>query len=366
MKWLACLAAAAAIALAESGGALLPNEEAIKLETRTMGLMESTGVAVPGLARAGAAALENGRQSLTNLKAAPQNAGETYVFLSNARAYLAISDAVPKPYPFSEEGRRQFGELRDAVDRLDLHFHALLDLKEAALRNPDRDNLKRYAEANARLGQPASARPRVVFLGDSITDFWRLNEYYGSDRDFVNRGISGQITGEMLGRMQADVIDLRPRLVLLLAGTNDIARGVPLGAIENNLTMIADLAAEHHIEPMFASLLPISDYHQDADPRYQRSVQRPPAKILALNSWLRNFCEQRHYRYVDYYAALIDTAGYLRADVADDGLHPNGKGYRLMAPIALAAIDAEVKPAKVETRPAKKNGSVKGWLTGQK
>lgn len=360
MKWLACLGAAAAIALAQSGGALLPNAEALKLETRAVQLMESTGVAVPGLARAGAPALENARQSLINLETAPQNAGHTYVFLNNARAYLAISDSVPKPYPFPEEGRRQFGELRDAVDRIDSHFRALLDLKEAQLRNPDRDDLKRYAEANERLGPPSPERPRVVFLGDSITDAWRLNEYYGSDRDFVNRGISGQITGEMLGRMQADVIALKPRLVLLLAGTNDIARGIPLNAIENNLTMIADLAAVHHIEPMFASVLPVSDYHQDANPQYRRSLQRSPATILELNSWLKNFCEQRHFRYVDYYAALVDKSGFLQADLADDGLHPNGKGYRLMAPVALEAIDGAVKG---DAKAAKKNGGVKGWLT---
>ena len=362
MKWLACFGAAVAIALAQGGGALLPSPEALKLETRAVQLMESTGVAVPGLARAGAPALENARQSLISLETAPQNAGQTYVFLNSARAYLAISDTVPKPYPFPEEGRRQFGELRDAVDRIDSHFRALLDLKEEQLRNPDRDNLKRYAEANERLGPPSPERPRVVFLGDSITDAWRLNEYYGSDRDFVNRGISGQITGEMLGRMQADVIDLKPRLVLLLAGTNDIARGVPLHAIENNLSMIADLAAAHHIEPMFASVLPISDYHQDANPQYRRSVQRPPASILELNVWLKNFCEQRHFRYVDYYAALVDKSGFLQADLADDGLHPNSKGYRLMAPIALEAIDSAVKPV-TGAKAAKKNSGVKGWLT---
>src|ERR1700678_1922810 len=113
MRWLACFGAATAIALAQSG-ALLPNPEALKLETRAMQLMESTGVAVPGLARAGAPALENARQSLVNLETAPQNSGQTYTFLNNARAYLAVADTVPKPYPFPEEGRRQFGELRDA------------------------------------------------------------------------------------------------------------------------------------------------------------------------------------------------------------------------------------------------------------
>jgi len=246
---------------------------------------------------------------------------------------------------------------REAL-KLESHFWALLDLKEAQLRNPDRDDLTRYAEANGRLGPPSPERPRVVFLGDSITDGWRLNEYYGGDRDFVNRGISGQITGEMLGRMKADVIDLKPRLVLVLAGTNDLARGVALSTIENNLSMIADLAETHHVQPVFASVLPVSDYHQDVNRQYLRSLQRPPAKILELNGWLKGFCEQRHFRYLDYYSAMVDKAGFMQTDLADDGLHPNAKGYRIMAPIALAAIDGIVKG---DATP-KKRGGIRGWL----
>jgi len=359
MKWFACLWAASAMAWAQSGGALLPNREALKLDQRTVQLMESTGLAVPGLARAGAPALEDARQALANLETAPQNAGNTFTFLSDARAYLAISDTVPKPYPFPEEGRRQFAELRDAVDRLDSHFRALLDSNDAQLRSPDRDNLKRYAEADEKLGPPSPQKPRVIFLGDSITDGWRLNEYYGSERDFVNRGIGGQISGEMLGRMKADVIDLKPRVVLVLAGTNDLSRGVAPIAIENNLSMIADLAEAHHIEPMFASLLPVSDYHQDVNPQYAQTSRRPPARILEVNGWLKSFCEQRHFPYVDYYSALVDKAGFLPADASDDGLHPNAKGYRVMAPIALAAID-NVTPA--DAKPAKKKAGLKEWL----
>ena len=357
MRWLACLWAAAALAWAQSGSALLSNQDALKLEQRTVQLIESTGLAVPGLARAGAPALEDARQALANLETASQNAGYTFTFLSDARAYLAVSDTVPKPFPFPEEGRRQFGELRDAVDRLDAHFRALLDSDEAQLHNPDRDNLKRYAEANEKLGPPSPQKPRVVFLGDSITDGWRLNEYYGSERDFVNRGISGQITGQMLGRMQADVVNLKPRLVLVLAGINDIGRGIAVGTIENNLSMIADLAEAHQIEPMFASLLPVSDYHKDVNPQYARTTHLEPSKILEVNGWLKSFCEQRHFPYVDYYSAVVDKAGFLQADVSDDGLHPNAKGYRIMAPIALAAIDnvAEVKAVK-------KKGGLKEWL----
>jgi lysophospholipase L1-like esterase len=237
-------------------------------------------------------------------------------------------------------------ELRNAVYRLDSHFRALLDQKELQARNPDRDNLKRYAEANARLAPGTSNVPRVVFLGDSITDAWRLNEYFPG-RDFVNRGISGQITVEMLGRMKADVIDLKPRSMLVLAGTNDLARGVTIPVIENNLAMIASLAEYHKIKPLFASILPISDYHKDANPRFEMSKSRPPAAILELNQWLRQFCAQRGYSYVDYFSAMVDKAGFLKADLADDGLHPNSAGYRVMAPIAQAAIDAAVaaKPA---------------------
>jgi lysophospholipase L1-like esterase len=363
MKWLACFGAAAAMAWAQSGGALLSNSEALKLEQRTVQLMESTGLAVPGLSRAGAPALEDARQAQANLETGPQNAGNTFTFLSDARAYLAISDTVPKPYPFPEEGRRQFGELRDAVDRLDAHFRALLDSKETQLRNPDRDNLKRYAEADEKLGPPSSEKPRVVFLGDSITDGWRLNEYYGSDRDFVNRGIGGQITGEMLGRMQADVIDLKPRLVLVLAGINDLGRGVAVKTIENNLAMIADLAEAHHIQPMFASLLPVSDYHKDVNPQYARTAHLAPAKILEVNRWLKSFCEQRHFPYVDYYSALVDQSGFMQADLADDGLHPNARGYRIMAPVALAAIDNVTKPDVTPgKKPAKKKGGLREWL----
>jgi lysophospholipase L1-like esterase len=234
-------------------------------------------------------------------------------------------------------------ELRESLDRIEAHFRALLAFKEAQLRNPDRDNLRRYAEANEKLPAPAPNRPRVVFLGDSITDGWRLNEYF-PDRDFVNRGIGGQISGEMLGRMKADVIDLQPRAVLVLAGTNDIARGVPPKVIQDNLTMIADLADHHKIKPLFASLLPISDYHKGVNPQFERSRQRPPQSIAAMNQWIRGFCAKRDYTFVDYYSETADASGFLKADLGDDGLHPNAKGYRVMAPVALEAIEKTLAP----------------------
>ncbi len=336
----------------QAASALLSNNDALAQLRRISQLMESTMLAAPGMARAAAPLAENVRQALANIEASsPQNAGQVYNMLANVRAYLALSDALPKQYPFADAARKQVAELRDAMDRMDADFQALLDYKDEQARNPDRDNLKRYAEDNARLAAPSPKTPRVVFLGDSITDGWRLTEYF-SGRDFVNRGISGQITGEMLGRMMADVIALKPAAVLVLAGTNDIARGVPVSTIKNNLTMIAELAEANQIRPMFASILPVSDYHKNVNPRFAMTLRRPPATIQSLNNWLRQFCSQRGYVYVDYFSAMVDSSGYLQADLADDGLHPNGKGYRVMAPVAINAIDR----ALAGQQPKKKKG----------
>ena len=333
-----------------AASALLVNSDALALLRRISQLMESTMLVAPGMARAAAPLAENVRQALANIEASsPQNAGQVYNMLANVRAYLALSDALPKQYPFADAARKQVAELREAMDRMDASLQALLEYKDEQARTPDRDNLKRYAEDNARLGPPSSKTSRVVFLGDSITDGWRLTEYF-SGRDFVNRGISGQITGEMLGRMMADVVELKPATVLVLAGTNDIARGVPVSAIKNNLTMIADVADANQIRPMFASILPVSDYHKNVNARFAMTLRRPPATIQALNDWLRQFCAQHGYVYVDYFSSMVDSAGYLQADLADDGLHPNGKGYRVMAPIALNAID------RVAQQPKKKKG----------
>jgi len=196
----------------------------------------------------------------------------------------------------------------------------------------------------------------VVFLGDSITDSWRLNEYF-PDRDFINRGISGQISGQMLGRMESDVIRLQPAAVVVLAGTNDIARGVPLGAIEDNLTMIADLADANKIKTILASVLPVSDYHKDVNPNYEMTRARPPASIRALNDWMKTFCGKRNLTYLDYYSETVDASGQLKTDLADDGLHPNSTGYRIMAPIVQAAIERVVRTEPLKQKKRKLFGN---------
>jgi lysophospholipase L1-like esterase len=333
---------------AQAPTALLSTAEVNQLCTRSRQLMEAGGVAVPDLARAAAPVIENVRQACAQLQLRPNSGQPTYVLLMNVRAYLALADAVPKPFPFPEAARLQFTEVRDNSTRLDSHFRALLDSKEAQLQNPDRDNLARYAEDNRKLGQPLPGKPRVVFLGDSITDFWRLNEYF-PDRDFVNRGISGQITSQMLGRMKADVLDLHPEAVVILAGTNDLARDIPLTSIEDNYVLIADLAVAMKIKVIFASLLPVGDAHKDVDPSYERTKIRPPVYIQALNEWLERYCGQRGYGFLNYFPALVDAQGQFNAELSDDGLHPNSQGYRLMAPLALQAVDRALKPVKLSS-----------------
>jgi len=336
----------ACAAFGQTPEALMSSKDFNTLCLGTSQLMEAGGLAVPDLQRASAPLIENVKQSCLQLQLRPNAGQPTYVLMMNLHAYLALADAVPKPFPFPEAARRQFAELRDDSTRLDSHFRALLDLKDRQLRSPDRDNLTRYSDANRKLQPPDPKNPRVVFFGDSITDFWRLDEYFPG-RDFVNRGISGQITSEMLGRMKADVIDLHPQAMLILAGTNDLARGVTLTDIENNYLMISDLASFYKIKVIFASVTPVSDYHKNQNPSYARTNDRPPVYIAALNQWIQMLCKQRGYTYLNYFDAMADQAGLLKADLSDDDLHPNPKGYRIMAPLALAAIDKTLRPQSV-------------------
>jgi len=201
----------------------------------------------------------------------------------------------------------------------------------------DFGELKRYRDADAALAPPAPKENRVVFLGDSITDYWKLTDYFPG-KPYINRGIDGQTTPQMLVRLRQDVIDLHPAVLIVLAGTNDVA-GVTGPArdedIEANYASIADLARLHQIAVVFASLLPAHDYTQEAKESF---ALRPRERILALNSWLKAYCAKNSLRYLDYFSALIDQQGKLRRDLSDDGLHPNAAGYKIMASLAEKAI----------------------------
>jgi lysophospholipase L1-like esterase len=331
---------------------LLNARDAMALAERMMQLAESTSVTAPGLARAAAPMLENLKHVDRTIKVAGRlTIAITYGLLADTRSYLALADGLPKPFPPNPTGKQQLTELRDAVERLEIHFRAMLQATEIQMRGADRDNLRRYSEANKTLA--AATADRVVFFGDSITDGWRLNEYFPG-KDFVNRGISGQITGEMLGRMQADVIANRPAAMLVLAGTNDIARGVSVETIQNNIKMIADLAEKHAIKVIFASILPTSDHHKDTNPRFEMTKGRPLAVIRELNQYLASMCQKRGFTYLNYYDATVDSTGQLKAELANDGLHPNADGYRVMAPLAQAAIEKTLSGSRIPQQTGKK------------
>jgi lysophospholipase L1-like esterase len=201
----------------------------------------------------------------------------------------------------------------------------------------DFGELSRYRDANAALPPTASGDNRVVFFGDSITDMWHLDESFPG-KPYINRGIGGQTTPQMLVRFREDVINLQPKVVVILAGTNDIAGNtgpMTLDEIEANYASLAELATLHHIRVVFSSVLPVHNYTPQSQELF---AQRSPAKILELNRWLRNYCEKNGHVYLDYFSALVDDKGLLKKDLAEDGLHPNKAGYKVMAPLAESAI----------------------------
>jgi len=197
--------------------------------------------------------------------------------------------------------------------------------------------LARYRQDDSALAPPAAKENRVVFLGDSITDYWKLADYFPG-KPYLNRGVDGQTTPEMLVRFRQDVIELHPKILVVLAGTNDVA-GVTGRAsnedIEANYASMAELAQLHGIRVVFASLLPVHNYTEEAKESY---ALRPRERILALNRWLKEYCAANHLVYLDYFSAVVDDKGMLRRDLSDDGLHPNAAGYKIMATLAEKAI----------------------------
>jgi lysophospholipase L1-like esterase len=202
----------------------------------------------------------------------------------------------------------------------------------------DFGELSRYRAVNATLRASSDSNNRVVFFGDSITDLWKLERYF-PDKPYLNRGINGQTTPQMLVRFRQDVIDLHPNVVVILAGTNDIAGNTgPMLTedIEANYSSMAELAQAHNIRVIFASILPVHNYTPQSRELF---AERPPEKILLLNGWLKDYCARSGHFYLDYFSAMVDKKGMLRKELADDGLHPNADGYTIMAPMAQAAID---------------------------
>ena len=213
----------------------------------------------------------------------------------------------------------------------------------------DFGRLARYAGANAALAPKRAGERRVVFFGDSITDNWSKAGYGGffPGRPYLNRGIGGQTTAQMLLRFQPDVIALQPAAVVILAGTNDIAGNagpVTVEDVERNLETMAELAKLHGIRVVLASILPVSDDKKDAEGRpLLRTQDRPLAKIRALNAWMQDYARRSGHVYLDYFSAAADAGGLLKPELNNDGLHPNAAGYAVMAPRAEQAITEALK-----------------------
>jgi lysophospholipase L1-like esterase len=215
------------------------------------------------------------------------------------------------------------------------------NLERAQKTLSDWPNLARYRTDNASLQAPKSGEERVVFMGDSITDSWgRSYGKFFPGKPYINRGISGQTTPQMLIRFRPDVLALKPKAVVILAGTNDIAGNtgaMSLEEIEGNLMSMAELARANGIKVVLASVMPVTDAIKP------QTARRPPEKIRALNEWIKSYAAKSGAVYLDYFSAMADDKGMLRTELTYDGLHPNDAGYELAMPLAQKAIDRALR-----------------------
>ncbi len=204
--------------------------------------------------------------------------------------------------------------------------------------------LGRYAADNAALPLPMPGQPRVVFLGDSITDSWgrKPGTVFFPGKPYINRGISGQTTPQMLVRFEQDVVHLHPAVVVILAGTNDVAGNTgpeTPAMIEDNFRAMTDIARRNGIRVVLTSITPAARYPWRPD-------VEPVAEIRALNTWLKQFSAEQHLVYLDYYSAMANANGGMRPFLSSDGVHPTEAGYAVMAPLAEAAIAQALKQEK--------------------
>jgi lysophospholipase L1-like esterase len=206
--------------------------------------------------------------------------------------------------------------------------------------NNDWAFLTKFHDENAKLAPPAKGEQRVVFMGNSITEGWsNLNPEFFEGKPYINRGISGQTTPQMLLRFRQDVIELKPKVVLINAGVNDIAGNTghsTLDMIEDNLTSMVELAKVNGITVILASVIPAFDFPW-------KPGMQPAAKIVALNSWIKSYAAQNHLIYLDYFTAMADERMGLKAALTYDGVHPNKEGYTIMGPLAEKAIADALK-----------------------
>jgi lysophospholipase L1-like esterase len=204
----------------------------------------------------------------------------------------------------------------------------------------DWPNIKRFRDDNAKVGLPASNENRVVFMGNSITIGWiNTDPDFFAGRPFIDRGISGQTTPQMLIRMRADVINLKPKVVVILAGTNDIAGNTGPSTnemIEDNLASMADLAKANGIKPILCSILPVFDYPW-------KPGLKPYDRIITINKWMKDYASTHGMLYLDFYSSMVDDRPGTKVEYSKDGVHPNMAGYKVMEPLVEAAIAKALK-----------------------
>ena len=244
---------------------------------------------------------------------APGNKPETKA-PAPAQAAPAPSAATPAPHPDNDYWKKH-----DELLKVDFGW------------------LGKFKEADAALAPPAKGENRVVFMGDSITEGWHFTGPQGSfpGKPYINRGISGQTSPQMLVRFRQDVIALKPKVVVILAGTNDIAGNTgpeSLEQIEDNLASMADLATANHIRVVLCSILPAFDYSW-------KPGMTPAPKILAINTWMKAYATEKGYVYVDFHTAIKDERDGLPETLSRDGVHPLPAGYAVMAGLAEAGIE---------------------------
>ncbi len=218
----------------------------------------------------------------------------------------------------------------------------------------DWNQLSRYQSDNEAVKKQPFDPKRVVFMGDSITDFWKLAEYFPG-KPYVNRGISGQTTPQMLVRMYPDVVVHKPAAMVVLAGINDVSQNTgPSTAemIEQNIMAMTDIAKQNNIKVILCSVLPISDYGfykakaSGKLPSYMKdpvSATHPTKDILKLNTWMKDYASKGNAVYVDYFSAMVDEKGFLKEEISEDGIHPNAEGYKIMTKIIAEALDKVIK-----------------------
>lgn len=212
----------------------------------------------------------------------------------------------------------------------------VLLLTIGAAKAQDWPNLNKYRDLNSKVPSPAAGKKRVVYMGDSITEFWMNNDStFFNTRPYLNRGISGQTTGQMLLRFRQDVIDLKPDVVVILAGINDIAQNngpEKLEDIFGNIVSMVELAKANHIKVVISSVLP-------AFALPWRPAIDPVPQVAALNDLLKAYAAKNGIIYLDYFTAMADARKGLPANLSKDGVHPSLEGYKVMEPLAVKAIN---------------------------